>query len=113
MRGDAIVSSSTVQGAPTGAGTVTVGDLMRLPTTTIEPAAHLAAAAFLMKRAGDNALVVTAEGKPRVALGIVTDTAISQAVAEGRDLQQARMTDLLTRPTIDVTPGTRSSRRCG
>ncbi|WP_029429497.1 cyclic nucleotide-binding/CBS domain-containing protein [Blastococcus sp. URHD0036] len=84
----------------------TVGDVMRPAATTVETRAHLAAAAYLMKRTGDSALVVTTDDDRRAPLGVVTDGDISQAVADGRDLEQVRIGELLTRTTYDVPPGT-------
>ena len=87
--------------------TPTVGDVMRpAAATTVEPRAHLAAAAYLMKRTGDSALVVTTDDDHRAPLGVVTDGDIAQAVADGRDLEQVRIGDMLSRKTYDVAPGT-------
>jgi len=75
-------------------GRPTVGDVMRPPVTTVEPQAHLAAAAYLMKRSGDNALLVISDDDSRRPLAILTDTDISHAVADGRDLQTTRISEL-------------------
>ena len=83
----------------------TVGELMRSPTTTVEPDSHVASAAFLMKRAHDSALVVTS-GDGRVPIAVITDADVSQAVADGRDLNDTRIHQLhLSRPAV-VHPGT-------
>ena len=86
--------------APTSLQEVTVGDLMRPATTTVESDAHVASAAFLMKRAGDSALVVTpADGTGRP-IAIITDADVSQAVADGRNLEETRINQLgLPRPS--------------
>ena len=81
----------------------TVADVMRPAVTTIEPGAHLAGAAYLMKHSGDNALVVTANSRP---VAMVTDTDISQAVADGRNPEEVRISDLPRREPIVVTPDT-------
>jgi CBS domain-containing protein len=73
---------------------LTVGDVMRPPATTVEPQAHLAAAAYLMKRSGDNALLVISDDEDRRPIAILTDTDISHAVADGRDLQTTRISEL-------------------
>jgi CBS domain-containing protein len=87
-------------GSPT-----TVGALMRPATTTVEPDAHVASAAWLMKRANDSALVVTSDDG-RVPIAVITDADVSQAVADGRDLNDTRINQLhLRRPTV-VQPGT-------
>jgi CBS domain-containing protein len=83
---------------------VTVGDLMRPATTTVETDAHLASAAYLMKRAGDSALVVTPEDGVGAPVAVITDAHVSQAVADGRDLGETRINALgLPRP-LSVPP---------
>jgi CBS domain-containing protein len=85
--------------APTSSHEVTVGDLVRPATTTVETDAHLASAAWLMKRAGDSALVVTPEDGVGGPVAVITDAHISQAVADGRDLGETRINALgLERP---------------
>ena len=84
----------------------TVGQLMRPPATTVERRAHLAGAAYLMTRSGDSALGVTTDDGSRTPLGVITDADITQAVADGRDLEEMRISELLTRGTVDVAPGT-------
>jgi CBS domain-containing protein len=83
----------------------TVGGLMRSATTTVEPDSHVASAAYLMKRAHDSALVVTSDDG-RVPIAVITDADVSQAVADGRDLNDTRINQLhLSRPSV-VHPGT-------
>jgi predicted transcriptional regulator len=65
----------------------TVAGLMRPATTTVDPDSHVASAAWLMKRANDSALVVTTDDG-RVPIAVITDADISQAVADGRDLNE-------------------------
>jgi CBS domain-containing protein len=91
--------------APTSLQEITVGDVMRPATTTVETDAHLASAAFLMKRAGDSALVVTPEDGVGGPVAIITDAHISQAVADGRNLEETRINQLgLSRPgCVDAT----------
>jgi CBS domain-containing protein len=99
---------STSPGAAATAGGVrppTVGSVMRPPVTTVELRAHLAAAAYLMKRSGDSALVVTRADDLGVPIGIVTDADISQAVADGRDPEQIRVSDVMTGSPV-VAPDT-------
>jgi CBS domain-containing protein len=72
---------------------------MRPATTTVERAAHLAAAAYLMKHRGDTALVVTTDDDDRTPVAVITDADISQAVADGRAPERTRISDLhLPRP---------------
>jgi CBS domain-containing protein len=83
----------------------TVGAVMRSATTTVEPDAHVASAAWLMKRANDSALVVTSDDG-RVPIAVITDADVSQAVAECRDHNDIRINQLhLDRPAV-VQPGT-------
>ena len=103
------MSTSGPPGVMTDADTghrTRVGQLMRPPATTVEPRAHLAAAAYLMKRSGDSVLVVTTDDRTRAPLGVITDWDITQAVADGRDLEQVRISDLLEGGTVDVAPDT-------
>jgi CBS domain-containing protein len=58
-----------------------------------------------MKRAHDSALVVTS-GDGRVPIAVITDADVSQAVADGRDLNDTRINQLhLSRPAV-VNPDT-------
>ena len=88
------------------AATPIVRTVMRPPVTTVEQRAHLAAAAYLMKRSGDTALVVVRGDDPGIPLGIVTDADVTQAVADGRDLEQLRVTDVLSTMPVTVGPDT-------
>src|SRR5215203_855444 len=83
---------------------LTVGDLMRPPLTTVEQRAHVAAAAYLMKHAGESALVVLRDHDDRTPLGVVTDADVSGAVADGLDVEQVRISDLLPGPMVTVAP---------
>jgi CBS domain-containing protein len=79
---------------------MTVARLMRVPTATVEPDAHLASAAYLIKHAGESALVVTGDDQTRLPIAIITDADVTQAVADGRDLNDTRINQLsLPRPT--------------
>ena len=78
----------------------TVGDVMRPPATTVDPNDHVAAAAYLMKHAGATALVVVDPRTGRPA-GIITETDITHAVADGKNLNDVRIYDLMTaRPVV-------------
>ena len=103
------MSTSGPRGAVPDADTghrTRVERLMRPPTTTVEPRAHLAAAAYLMKRSGDSVLVVTTDDRPPAPLGVITDADITQAVADGCDLEQVRISALLARGMVHVAPAT-------
>jgi CBS domain-containing protein len=84
----------------------TAGDVMRPPVTTVEPQAHLAAAAYLMKRSGESALVVISDDESRRPVAIITDTDVSHAVADGRDPQTTRISELHRPAPVTVERGT-------
>jgi len=78
----------------------TVADVMQPPVTTVGQYDHAAAAAYLMKHAGVSALVVL-ESQTDQPIGIVTEADIAHAVADGRDVNEVRIHDLMTeRPTV-------------
>jgi CBS domain-containing protein len=82
----------------------TVGDVMRPPTTTVESHAHLAAAAYLMKHSGDSALVVTTDEEHLRPRAVLTETDISLAVADGRNLEETHIEDLGIGEPLTVEP---------
>ncbi len=73
----------------------TVADVMQPPVTTVEQNSHVAAAAYLMKRANATALIVTQAhtGQP---IGIITDADVSRAVADGKNPNDVRIYELMT-----------------
>jgi CBS domain-containing protein len=78
----------------------TVVDVMQPPVTTVEQNDHVAAAAYLMKRANATALIVTQAqtGQP---VGIITDADVSRAVADGKNPNEVRIYELMTaNPTV-------------
>jgi len=79
-----------------------VRTVMRQAATTVEASAHLAAAAYLMKRSGSTALVVTSDDAKRP-LAVLTETDVSRAVADGRNVEETRIRDLAS-PPITVEP---------
>lgn len=72
----------------------TVRHVMRPPTTTIEPEAHLAAAAYLIKHNHDSALLVVTEDAHEP-IGMITDHDITKAVAHGRNLEETRISQIV------------------
>jgi CBS domain-containing protein len=83
----------------------TVADVMRPPLTAADTGDHAAAAAYLMKHAGETALMVldAVTGQP---MGIITEADIARAVADGKNLNEVRIRKLMTiRPTV-INPGT-------
>jgi CBS domain-containing protein len=82
---------------------VTVADVMRPALTTVEADGHVAAAAYLMRHSGETALVVVDNEQAMRPIGIITDVDIAQAVADGKDVNQVRVHDLMTPdPTVVV-----------
>jgi CBS domain-containing protein len=78
----------------------TVADVMHPPVTTVEQNDHVAGAAYLMKRAGSTALVVT-QGQASEPIGIITEADISHLVADGKNPNDVRIYQLMTtRPTV-------------
>src|SRR4029077_2124113 len=78
----------------------TVADVMQPPVPQVEQNDHAAAAAYLMKRAGATALIVTKmqTGQPT---GIITEADISRAVADGKNPNDVRIYELMTpNPTV-------------
>jgi CBS domain-containing protein len=81
----------------------TVADVMRPPVTMVAQNDHVAAAAYLMKRADATALIVTQPhtGQP---IGIITEADVSHAVADGKNPNDVRIYQLMTAdPTVVST----------
>ena len=92
-----MADASSLHPAPSPA---TVEDVMRPPVTTVEQNDHVAGAAYLMKRAGATALVVT-QAETREPIGIITEADISHLVADGKNPNDVRIYQLMTtRPTV-------------
>ena len=84
----------------------TVADVMHPPVTTVEQNDHVAGAAYLMKRAGATALVVT-RAHTREPAGIITEADISHLVADGKNPNDVRIYQLMTaRPVVVTTTAT-------
>jgi len=80
---------------------VTAADVMRPALTTVEPNDHLAAAAYLMRHAGATALIVVDDEETKRPKGLITETDIVKAVADGKDVNEVRIHDLMTMsPTV-------------
>jgi CBS domain-containing protein len=73
----------------------TVSDVMRPPVTTVEQNDHVAGAAYLMKRAGATAIVVT-QAETSEPVGIITEADISHLVADGKNPNDVRIYQLMT-----------------
>lgn len=98
LRGEQIMTDAPAQHpAPLPA---TVADVMHPPVTTVNQNDHVAAAAYLMKRAGATALIVT-EARTGEPVGIITEADISHAVADGKNPNNVRIYQLMTAdPTV-------------
>ena len=84
----------------------TVGDVMRPPLTTVDQNDHVAAAAYLMRHAGATALVVLDGQHTNRPLGIFTEADIVHTVADGRDVNEVRIRDVMTTGPTMVTADT-------
>jgi CBS domain-containing protein len=84
----------------------TAADVMRPALTTVEANGHLAAAAYLMKHAGETALVVVDDELARRPMGLITEADISRAVADGKDVNEVRIHDLMTTDPTVITATT-------
>jgi CBS domain-containing protein len=81
-------------------GRQTVARVMR-PPPTIEPDAHLAAAAYLIERSHGSALVVVTDETHEPA-AMVTDAEITRAVAHGRSLESTRISQVVSAKPVTV-----------
>ena len=81
----------------------TVADIMHPPVTAVNQNDHVAAAAYLMKRADATALIVT-QAHTSEPVGIITEADISHLVADGKNPNDVRIYQLMTaRPTVVST----------
>ena len=67
---------------------------------TVDPNDHVAAAAYLMKHKSVTTLIVLDGERPDRPVGIITDTSIAEAVADGKDLETVRIYDLMRREVV-------------
>jgi CBS domain-containing protein len=102
------VSQTTIPQSPPAPAAV--ADIMEPPVTTVERYDHVAAAAYLMKHGGATALVVLDAQADRP-IGIITEADIVHTVADGKDVNDVRIHDLMTtHPTvIDATTSIRDA----
>jgi CBS domain-containing protein len=82
---------------------VTVADVMRPSATTAEDTDHVAAAAYLMKHAHTAALLVLDAQHAARPAGIITEADIAQAVADGKDVNEVRIHELMTAPPAVIS----------
>ena len=84
---------------------VTVAEIMRPALSTVDRYDHVAAAAYLMKHAATSALTIM-DGKTDEPIGIITEADVAHAVADRRDLNTLRISDLMTTQPTVVTSNT-------
>jgi CBS domain-containing protein len=80
---------------------------MRPAVTTVARHAHLASAAYLMRKAGDSAVVVTTDDGRRP-IAVITEADITDAVAEARDVNDVRIEPLIGPDPVTVQSHTPS-----
>jgi CBS domain-containing protein len=85
-------------------GATTIRTVMRPAVTTIDRHSHLAGAAYLMRHAGDTAIVVTTDDDARRPIAIITEADITDAVADGKDVNEVRIDELVGREPMTVRP---------
>jgi CBS domain-containing protein len=106
-----IMTSVTAQKPPFHPRMVaaTVADIMRPPLTTVGQHDHVAAAAYLMKHAGTTALIV-ANAQTGQPAGIITETDVAHAIADGKDLNDVWVDAVMTtRPGLSTTTSVRDA----
>jgi len=99
---DVAMPNSFVQSSPARA---TVADVMRRPMTTVDLNDHLAAAAYLMKHTAETALIVI-DTRTDQAVGIITEGDVAGAVADGQDVNDARVHAAMTTRTAIIDTAT-------
>jgi signal-transduction protein with cAMP-binding, CBS, and nucleotidyltransferase domain len=80
---------------------VQVRNLMKAPVVTIEPGRSVREAAMLMQDNVIGSVVVHESGR---AVGIMTERDVLRAVAEGRDVEQTSVDDLMTKNLVTGGP---------
>ena len=80
----------------------TVADITRPSAATVREYDHVAAAAYLMKHAGSAALLVLGAQHGRRSIGVITEADIARAVADGIDVNQTRIHDLLAAHPVTI-----------
>ena len=83
----------------------TVAEIMAPALTTAQLTDHIAAAAYLMKHAHTDGLVVLDAETDRP-IGILTDTDVAHVVADGKSANDVRISDVMTPDPTVVRPST-------
>src|SRR5262249_47539679 len=84
----------------------TVADITRPSAATVGEYDHVAAAAYLMKHAGSAALVVLGIEHGNRPVGMITEADVAGAVADGTDVNETRVHDLLAARPPAIPPAT-------
>ncbi len=100
------MTGASAQEPSSGRAPATAADVMQPAVTTVEANGHLAAAAYLMKHAGATALVVVDDELAKRPVGLVTDADIADAVADGKDVNDVRIHDFMTKNPTVITAAT-------
>jgi CBS domain-containing protein len=96
-----MTGASAQQPSHPRAAALTAGDVMEPALSTVKPDDHLAAAAYLMKHGHATALVIVDDEESKRPLGLITEADIVRAVADGNDVNEVRIRDLMTTsPTV-------------
>jgi CBS domain-containing protein len=106
-----VMTAASTQAQPSNArvAAATVADLIRLPLATVSRYDHAAAAAYLMKHSGATALMVT-DARTSQPAGIITQADIARAIADGKDVNDVRVHEVMTtRPAITTTSSIRDA----
>jgi CBS domain-containing protein len=101
-----MIDASTQEPSPPPPASHTVADLVRPALTTVERDAHLAAAAYLMKHADASALVILDKDQDKQPIGLITEADIVRAVADGKDVNEVRIRDLMSSDLTFCTAAT-------
>jgi len=72
------------------------------PPATVADTDHAAAAAYLMRHAGTGALLVLDTFHTGGPVGIITEADIARAVVDGKDANEVRVHELMTRRPIVI-----------
>ena len=106
-----ITASVDAQNPPlhSRAHAATVADVMWPPVTTVGRHDHVAAAAYLMKRAGTTALLVL-DAQTSQPVGIITEADITRAIADGKDVNDVWAGAVMTtRPAVTTITSIRDT----
>ena len=82
-----------------------VADIVQPPLITVERYDHVAAAAYLMRHVGATSLMVLDAAADRL-IGIVTEADVAHAVADGKDVNEVRIHNVMTTRPVVITPAT-------